>query len=71
MRVHLSIQEAADALGVGKTWVRTHLEEFPNAWRLPAGAASNGTGARNVGELRIPAADIEALAQRMRLEVAA
>lgn len=66
---HHSLSEAADRLGVSVRWVREHLEEFPNAWRLPAGARATDLGARNVGELRIPAGDLVALAQRMRLEV--
>ncbi len=68
---HYAIAEAAEALGVSAAWVRTHLDQFPNAWRLPAAAAPTATGARNVGELRIPSGDIEALAARMRLERAA
>ena len=58
---------AAKRMGVGVDWVRSHLGEFPNAWRLPAGErVVNGEG-RNVGELRIPLADIAAFQQRQRI----
>lgn len=59
----LSVDAASKRLDVGKNWIRDHLEEFPNAWRLPARSA----GERNVGELRIPVRDIEALEARQRL----
>ena len=52
---HFGVGEVAKRLGCGKTWVRAHLEEFPNAWRMPG------------GELRFPASDLEALARRNRL----
>ena len=65
---HLSVAEAARRLDVSPDWIKDHLDQFPNRWRLPAGAASTGTGARNVGELRIPAGDVEELAERMRIE---
>jgi hypothetical protein len=64
---HLSVQEAARRLDVSVWWLKEHLDEFPNRWRLPAGAAPTATGARNVGELRIPASDVDALARRMRV----
>lgn len=64
---HLTVREAAAVLSASVDWVRDHLLEFPNAWRLPAGAAATPTGARNVGEIRIPRPDIEALAARNRL----
>lgn len=60
---HLSITDAAARLDLKTGWIREHLDEFPNAWRLPAGCA----GERNVGELRIPVRDVEALAARNRL----
>jgi hypothetical protein len=63
----LTVREAAAVLSTGVDWVRDHLPEFPNAWRLPAGAAQTATGARNVGEIRIPRPDIEALAARYKL----
>jgi hypothetical protein len=56
---HYSVGNAARKLDCSKGWIREHLHEFPNAWRMP------GTG--GVGELRIPARDIEALAKRQRL----
>jgi hypothetical protein len=65
---HLSVPEAARRLDVSPDWIKKHQEEFPHRWRLPAGAAATSTGARNVGELRIPVTDVEALAERMRIE---
>ena len=56
---HLSLGEAAKVLDVSATWVREHLSEFPNAWRLP--------GAGRCGEWRIPSRDIDALAASRRL----
>lgn len=53
---HFGVGEVAARLDCGKTWVRTHLTEFPNAWRMPG------------GEVRIPASDLEALAKRNRLK---
>lgn len=64
---HLSLQGAALSLDLSLDWFRDHLDEFPNAWRLPAGSAAG----RNVGELRIPLKDIEALAERQRIRRAA
>lgn len=56
---HLSLAQAAEVLDVKPTWVREHLAEFPNAWRLPAAGQS--------GELRIPISDVQALAKRRKL----
>lgn len=60
---HFSLGEAAARLDVSVQWVRSHLDEFPHAWRLPAGCA----GDRNMGELRIPAKDIEEFVERQRI----
>lgn len=55
---HLSVYTAAERLdGVGVDWVRTHLEEFPRAWRKP------GNGA-----IMIPEGDVDALAERNRIK---
>ena len=62
----LSLSLAAQRLDVSPSWVRQHLEEFPGAWRLPAGSR----GDRNVGELRIPVRDLEALEKRQALRKA-
>jgi hypothetical protein len=59
---HYSIGNAARQLDVSKGWMREHLQEFPNAWRLP--------GAGESGEWRFPARDIEALARRRRQQPA-
>lgn len=53
---HLALGEASRRLDCSPKWIREHLAEFPNAWRMPG------------GELRIPAKDVEALAQRNRLK---
>ncbi len=53
---HLSLAEASRRLDCSTRWVRNHLAEFPNAWRMPG------------GELRIPARDVEALAARNKLK---
>ena len=67
----LSLDEAAKRLSVGPDWVRKHLTEFPNAWRLPAGERKTRAGeGRNVGEIRIPVQDIVALQTRQRLRKA-
>jgi len=63
----LSLVNAAKRIGVSTDWMRDHLAEFPNAYRLPAGERIvNGEG-RNVGELRVPSRDIEAFQARHRL----
>lgn len=63
----LPLPAAAKRLAVSIDWLRGHLQEFPNAWRLPAGErVVNGEG-RNVGELRIPVADLKAFEQRQRV----
>lgn len=59
---HHSLGSAARMLDCSKGWIRDHLDEFPNAWRLP----SNG----GVGELRIPTRDIDSLAKRRALRPA-
>ena len=64
----VSLTEASRRLDVSADWLRDHLAEFPNAWRLPAGARTLHGEGRNVGELRIPVADILALRERQRLK---
>lgn len=53
--------EAGQRLGVSVRWVKEHLGEFPNAYRLPGGG-SNG------GELRIPVRDLDAFEQRRKVQ---
>ncbi len=55
-----SLESTAERLEVSTRWVRDHLAEFPNRWRLP--------GAGDCGEWRIPAGDIEALQERRRVK---
>lgn len=63
----LRLPDAARRLGVSVDWMRDHLSEFPNVFRLPAGEIKTRTGGRNIGELRFPASDITAFQQRQRL----
>jgi hypothetical protein len=56
----LTLAQVEERIGFGATWIRSHLGEFPNAWRAPGGG-------RNGGELRIPERDIEAFEQRQRI----
>lgn len=56
----LSLREAARVLSVSVDWFRDHLDEFPNAFRLPGGG-------RNGGELRIPARDLQSFERRCRV----
>jgi hypothetical protein len=51
----LSLGRVAELLDCSVKWVRTHLKEFPGAWRMPG------------GELRIPRADVEDLVRRNQL----
>lgn len=51
----LSLGAVAVRLDCSVDWVRAHLSEFPNAWRMPG------------GELRIPVSDVNALARGRRL----
>lgn len=66
-RDSLSLERAGQRLDLSDDWLREHLDEFPNAWRLPA---NGGRATRNVGQLRIPVRDIEAfqLRQKVRRE---
>lgn len=71
---HLSLRSAAAELDCGVTWLREHIAEFPNAWRMPGGElrvpsgdVSEAKRRVQLGELRIPVRDIEALAKRGRL----
>lgn len=56
---HLSLKAAAKRMDCAPKWIREHLGEFPNAWRMP----SAGGG----GEIRIPERDVDALAKKRRL----
>jgi hypothetical protein len=51
---HLSLGAAAARLDCSPKYLREHLSDFPNAWRLPG------------GEIRIPVKDIESLARARR-----
>ena len=55
---HLCLKAAAAKLDCSAQYVRTHLAEFPNAWRMPG------------GELRVPERDVEKLAERCKLRKA-
>jgi predicted DNA-binding transcriptional regulator AlpA len=52
---HFSLRSAAEKLDCSVKYLREHLAEFPNAWRLSG------------GELRIPASDIEAWIKARRV----
>lgn len=52
---HLTTAQAAALLGTSVWYVRNHISEFPNAWRMPG------------GDIRIPTRDVEALANRNRI----
>jgi hypothetical protein len=52
---HLSLAQAGARLDCSAKYLREHLREFPNAWRLPG------------GEIRIPERDVDALADRGKL----
>lgn len=71
---HFGVGNAALQLDCAKGWIRAHLHEFPNAWRMPGGELRLPEGdvaavkrRAQSGELRIPARDIDALAKRCRL----
>lgn len=49
---HLSLAAVGTKLDCSARYVREHLAEFPNAWRMPG------------GELRVPEGDVEELAKR-------
>lgn len=51
---HLSVGAVAVRLDCSTDYVRDHLSDFPNAWRMPG------------GEIRIPSRDVEALARARR-----
>jgi hypothetical protein len=53
---HLSLGAVASRLDCSTKYLREHLHEFPGAWRMPG------------GELRIPARDVEELAEQRRLK---
>ena len=55
---HLSLASAGRVLDVKPAWVRAHLAEFPNAFRLPADSQA--------GEWRIPSGDIDAFVARRK-----
>lgn len=55
------IAQVAQELSVARGWVRDHLEEFPNRFRLPGGG-------QNGGEWRIPIRDVDAFQERRRVK---
>lgn len=74
---HLAIGTAAARLDCNAQWIRTHLDQFPNAWRMPGGEirlpaldVTDAERRRSLGELRIPSRDIDALAKRNRIRKA-
>jgi len=64
----LSLESASRRLDVSTDWMREHLDEFPNAWRLPA--ASSGLN-QPAGQLRIPIRDLDAFEDRRKIKKAA
>jgi len=50
----VTVDEASEIVNFSKSWVRAHMEEFPNASRAPG------------GDVRIPISDIEAALDRWR-----
>jgi hypothetical protein len=52
---HLSVAAVAVRLDCSPKWVRSHLSDFPGAWRMSG------------GEIRIPAVDVEKLAETRRI----
>jgi hypothetical protein len=73
---HFSLGNAAQMLDCSKGWIREHLGEFPNAWRMPGGElrvpeqdVADAKRRVQAGELRIPGRDLEELAKRCRLAV--
>jgi hypothetical protein len=62
-RSALDLAAAAQRLSVSTKWLRAHLGEFPNAYRLPGGGV-------NGGELRIPVRDLAALERRAKVQPA-
>lgn len=52
---HLSLAAVAARIDMSPKYVREHLADFPNAWRLPG------------GEIRIPTRDVEALERARRI----
>ena len=59
----VDVRAAALRLSVSVDWIREHLGEFPNTYRLPAGSARE----RNVGALRVPVRDLVAFEARRRI----
>jgi len=50
----VTVDEASEIVNFSKSWVRAHMDEFPNAVRAPG------------GDVRIPLSDIEAALDRWR-----
>lgn len=55
-----SLRSAAAALDVSTDWLRDNLDEFPHWYRVAAGSARG----RNLGEIRIPVADLREFERR-------
>lgn len=55
----MSVGSVAVAIELKPDWVRGHLDEFPNWFRLPGGG-------QNGGEIRIPLRDLEKFMERRR-----
>ena len=53
---HLCLKSVGAKLNCSAKYVREHLDEFPNAWRMPG------------GEIRVPESDVEALAKRCKFQ---
>ena len=52
---HLSVKSVAGKLNCSVAYVRKHLAEFPNAWRMSG------------GDLRVPVRDVEGFAERLKI----
>lgn len=54
-----SVESVATLIDLKVGWVKCHLDEFPNWWRLPGGG-------QNGGEIRIPSKDVDAFMERRK-----
>lgn len=59
----VGVATAAARLDVSKDWIRTHLDEFPGWYRLPAGSSGLGQPA---GGVRIPIRDLDLFEERRK-----
>lgn len=64
MKAH-SLKTVAECLEVKRDWVRAHLGEFPNWFRLPAGTSGVN---QPCGEIRIPEKDVVEFMTRFKVK---